>query len=51
MSAQIASLREGAFTDVVRTYVPEESVEEQWDLAGLEKTLREEWQLEVDLKD
>ncbi len=34
-------------TDVVRTYVPAESLEEQWDLPGLEKVLRDEWQLEV----
>ena len=34
LSAQIASLREGTMTDVVRTYVPADSVEEQWDLAG-----------------
>ena len=33
--------------DVVRTYVPAESVEEQWDLPGLEKVLREEWQVDV----
>jgi preprotein translocase subunit SecA len=26
-------------TDVVRTYVPAESVEEQWDLDALEKVL------------
>ena len=37
-------------TDVVRTFVPAESVEEQWDLAGLEKVLREEWQLELPLQ-
>ncbi len=37
LSAQIAALREGCFTDLVRQYVPAESVEEQWDLAGLEK--------------
>jgi preprotein translocase subunit SecA len=37
-------------TDVVRTHVPAESLEEQWDLDALEKTLRDEWQLEVDLK-
>jgi preprotein translocase subunit SecA len=30
--------------------VPAESVEEQWDLPGLEKTLRDEWQLELPLK-
>jgi preprotein translocase subunit SecA len=50
LSAQISNLRSGTMTEVVRTYVPAESVEEQWDLGGLEKTLREEWQLEVALK-
>ena len=49
MESQIASLREGCFTDLVRQYVPAESVEEQWDLASLEKILSEEWQLQVDL--
>ncbi|WP_395702527.1 preprotein translocase subunit SecA [Aquabacterium sp.] len=43
--AQITNLRRSALEDVVRTYVPKESVEEQWDLPGLEKTLAEEWQL------
>ncbi|WP_293994776.1 preprotein translocase subunit SecA [Sphaerotilus sp.] len=50
IDAQITHLRRGAMTDVVRTFVPVESVEEQWDLDGLEKTLREEWQLDVPLK-
>lgn len=50
LTAQIASLRESTLTDVVRTYVPAESVEEQWDLAGLEKTLRDEWQLDLAIK-
>jgi preprotein translocase subunit SecA len=50
LSAQISNLRSSTMTEVVRTYVPAESVEEQWDLAGLEKTLREEWQLDVPLK-
>jgi preprotein translocase subunit SecA len=49
LEAQITSLRQGALADVVRTFVPAESVEEQWDLAGLEKVLREEWQLDVPL--
>ncbi len=47
---QITNLRTSAMTDVVRTYVPVESVEEQWDLPGLEKVLMDEWQLEVDLR-
>jgi preprotein translocase subunit SecA len=50
LDAQVASLRESTLTDVVRTYVPAESVEEQWDLDALEKTLRDEWQLEVPVK-
>ena len=48
---QITHLRRGAMTDVVRTFVPEGSVEEQWDLDGLEKVLKDEWQLELPLKD
>jgi len=49
LSEQIANLRESTMSDVVRTYVPADSVEEQWDLASLEKTLRDEWQLDVPL--
>jgi preprotein translocase subunit SecA len=49
LSAQIASLREGCFMDLVRQYVPQESVEEQWDIAGLEKILNDEWQIELPL--
>jgi preprotein translocase subunit SecA len=51
LSAQITGLREGCFTDLVRQYVPVESVEEQWDLASLEKVLLDEWMLEVALRD
>lgn len=50
LDAQIANLRRSAMTEVVRTHVPAESLEEQWDLPALEKTLREEWQLELELK-
>ncbi|WP_309680903.1 preprotein translocase subunit SecA [Polaromonas sp.] len=50
LQGQIASLREGCFTDLTRQYVPEESVEEQWDVAGLEKVLRDEWQIELPLR-
>ncbi|HET9822276.1 MAG TPA: preprotein translocase subunit SecA [Burkholderiaceae bacterium] len=45
-----ANLRKSAMEDVVRTYVPAESLEEQWDLDGLEKVLREEWQLDLALR-
>jgi preprotein translocase subunit SecA len=46
---QINNLRASTLGDVVRTFVPSQSVEEQWDLAGLERVLRDEWQLEVAL--
>lgn len=49
--AQIANLRQSTMEDVVRTFVPAESVEEQWDLPSLEKTLREEWQIDLPLKE
>ncbi len=50
LTAQIASLRVGCFQDLVRQYVPAESVEEQWDLVALEKLLADEWQLAVPLQ-
>jgi preprotein translocase subunit SecA len=50
LTAQIANLREGSFTDLVRQYVPEESVEEQWDIAGLERSLMQEWLIELPLQ-
>ncbi len=49
LTEQIANLRAATMTEVARTYVPAGSVEEQWDLPGLEKTLRDEWHLEVPL--
>ncbi|WP_293606202.1 preprotein translocase subunit SecA [Polaromonas sp. UBA4122] len=50
LQAQIDSLREGCFTDLTRQYVPVESVEEQWAVDGLEKVLRDEWQIEFPLR-
>src|SRR3954452_17380453 len=50
LSAQITSLREGCFTDLVHQYVPAESMEEQWDVPGLEKVLADEWGMRLDLQ-
>jgi preprotein translocase subunit SecA len=50
LTAQIASLREGCFHDLVRQYIPAESVEEQWDIGTLQKVLAEEWQIAMDLQ-
>ena len=49
VTESIVNLRRGAMTDVVRTFVPADSLEEQWDLPSLEKALADEWQLDVDL--
>jgi len=48
--AQIANLRESSLTDVVRTFVPKDSLEEQWDLPALERVLRDEWHVEINLQ-
>jgi preprotein translocase subunit SecA len=49
LEQQIANLRKSTMEDVVRTYVPAESVEEQWNLKALENVLSEEWQLSLPL--
>ena len=51
MDAQITGLREGSFTDLVRQYVPQETVEEQWDLLALERVLADEWQIHLALRE
>ncbi len=51
LSAQIRSLREGCFTDLVREHVPAESVEEQWNVVELERVLREDWSIDLPLHD
>ena len=50
LSAQITSLREGCFHDLVRQYVSVESVEEQWEIQKLEQVLADEWQVHLDLQ-
>jgi preprotein translocase subunit SecA len=50
LSAQIASLREGCFTDLVHQFVPPESVEEQWDVPALEQALASDWGIQLSLQ-
>ena len=49
LSPMIDGMRDSALADMVRQYVPEQSMEEQWDLAGLEKALRDELHIELPL--
>ena len=46
----ITAIREDVLTEVVRRYVPAESVDEQWDLPGLERSLADEFGIAVDLQ-
>ncbi len=43
-------MRDDCLADVVHQFVPPESVEEQWDLPGLEKALAADWQIELALQ-
>ncbi len=47
VSATITSLRQGVVSDIFRAHIPPESVEEQWDVPGLEKAFASELQFEI----
>ncbi|MFC4621664.1 preprotein translocase subunit SecA [Comamonas nitrativorans] len=49
LTAMIQKMIEGCVQDLVRQYVPADSMEEQWDLPGLEKALGE-WHLQLGLQ-
>ncbi len=43
-------LRHGYFEKLFRTYVPAETVEEQWDLDTLTKILKEQWGIDIPMQ-
>ena len=47
ISETVTDMRHGVLRDLFRRYVPEDSVEEQWELAALEKELAAEFLLSV----
>lgn len=47
----VINLLEASMTSVFHTYIPEESMEEQWDLVGLENVLYSEYQFELPLSE
>ncbi len=49
VGSQVQDLREGSATDLVHAHVPAQSMEEQWDVPGLERALRDEWGVVLDL--
>src|SRR5260221_6452694 len=50
VSPLIGRLRTGGIEDLFHQYEPEESVEEQWDIAGLESAVKAELHLELPLR-
>jgi preprotein translocase subunit SecA len=50
VSGRIGDLRAGVVTDLFRQFIPEESVEEQWDPTGLEGALKAELALSAPVK-
>jgi preprotein translocase subunit SecA len=50
VQATVADIREDVVQSMVRAYVPDESIDDQWDLAGLDRELESELGLSLDLK-
>ncbi|HJP98113.1 MAG TPA: preprotein translocase subunit SecA, partial [Rhodanobacteraceae bacterium] len=46
----VADIRHDVFESLSRQYVPDESVDDQWDLAGLQSALESEFGMKLDLK-
>jgi preprotein translocase subunit SecA len=46
----IAAIRDDVLVAQTRKYVPVQSIDEQWDLPGLESSLRDDFGIEVDLR-
>ena len=50
LQEQIDGMRHSSFSDLVHAYVPPGSLEEQWNLAGLEQVLADDWGVTVNLR-
>ena len=50
VSHAVTTMREEALSDVISTFVPQDSLEEQWDIAGLEASLKSDYTLELPIK-
>ncbi len=48
MTEMVTNLRHGLFTDLFRSFVPVDTVEEQWDLNALTEVLKNEWAITID---
>ncbi|WHZ19578.1 MAG: Protein translocase subunit SecA [Rhodanobacteraceae bacterium] len=50
VSETVRDIRHDVFDSLAQQYVPRESVDEQWDLAGLQNALESEFGMKLDLK-
>ncbi len=50
ISDTIASLRADVLNDVIDTYIPPQSIEEQWDIPGLTEALKEHFDLDLPIQ-
>ncbi|MEC9412854.1 MAG: preprotein translocase subunit SecA [Pseudomonadota bacterium] len=50
VSETITSMRSSVINDVISLYIPPNSIDEQWDTAGLEDALREEFALDAPVR-
>jgi len=50
VSENLVNIRYDVFNDLCRRFVPADSIDEQWDLAALDRTLESEYGLNLDLK-
>lgn len=49
VGATVQNLRDAAVTEMFNTYVPPESVEEQWDVSALQTALEADWHVQLPL--
>jgi len=50
VSENIINIRYDVISDLVRRYIPADSVDEQWDLAGLDRALQSEFGMQLEVK-
>jgi preprotein translocase subunit SecA len=49
VSETVVSMRDNVINDTISNYIPPNSIDEQWDIPGLENALREEYALDLDI--
>ncbi|HET7562656.1 MAG TPA: preprotein translocase subunit SecA [Rhodanobacteraceae bacterium] len=50
VSETVADIRHDVFESLAQQYVPRDSIDDQWDLAGLQKSLETEFGMQLDLQ-